>query len=349
MLNQILEINQVLAVGSVDGILTTAALLRLIGKGNAVGLEFCQAFSVDRVRSANWDGYEKRVAFVDLAVNNRDPQMTRVLVQDIRDHGHSIVAVIDEHSREDWLGVIGVEIDEIDQMDNEDLVLGTKFFQGLMIEPQSQGAGPEAPKSSGEVLRRALVEARIDIDPHTLELLQAADAADRMDFTTRFGAIVNQAVKSAIADDSRRVYLARLLAFNSEPDEKVLGWMAEYEEILANHDLIVAAKTNLGFGIVRVSTVGRKVDMTTLMNRLYEDGAPIVICEGEMFNKALGKKTVQVAFGTNREKFNLLEYVKQVVPTASGFAQKANVDPEFEEVALAAVMRTFSGAVKEAP
>jgi hypothetical protein len=159
-------ITQIVSVGSVDGICTTAALLRLIGRDN-VGLQFAQAFTVDRVDPSTWPVGQK-VAFVDLAVNNRDVYMTADFVSRIRAAGHEIVAVIDEHGREDWLEILG-------------------SFEGLIVEPQSQAEGTF--KSSGAVLKEFV---GLEADDHAVELLDAADAGDRMDFTTHFGGIVNQ-------------------------------------------------------------------------------------------------------------------------------------------------------------
>lgn len=313
--------NLVIAVGSVDGILTTAALLRLIGKDEAE-VCFTQAFTVDKLPVGSWR--ERRVALVDLAVNNRDPEMTRRFIAALRENGNEFVAVIDEHNREDWLAVLG-------------------SFDGLVVEPQSQQGGDDAQKSSGEVLRRALVKSGMEPDGHTAELLAAADAGDRMDFTTHFGAIVNQAVKSAIADDSRRAYLARHLAKSREADSKIQGWIKEYEEILVSHQEILGAKQDLGDGIVRVVATGKRVDMTTLMSTLYRSGARVVVLEGEAFNKALGRKAMQIAFGTDDKGKDLLAVVKAAIPSASGFAQKVNVDPEHEAAALAAVRSFLMG------
>ncbi|HBR80603.1 TPA: hypothetical protein DEA21_03070 [Candidatus Uhrbacteria bacterium] len=316
------NVNFVLSVGSVDGVCTAAAVLRLTGRSAEVGLAFCQAFTVDKVDPSAWPAGRK-VAFVDLAVNNREAAMTASLIQRIREAGHEVVAIIDEHSREDWLGVMGT-------------------FEGLIVEPQSQKA-EGGPRSSGELLRRALEAAGVEADGHTLELLSAADAGDRMDFTTRFGGAVNKAVKSDIANDARRVYLARHFAVHAEPDTTIQRWMAEYEEILANHQAILDGRTELGDGIVRVDARGKRVDMTTLMGQLYGlPGVRVVALVGEAYNKALGKKTIQVSFGC-REQLDILAAVKAVVPTASGFAQKANVDPEAEEAAIAAVRAMLAG------
>lgn len=319
------NINTVVAAGSVDGVCTTAALLRVIGNSN-VDVVFAQAFNVDKIDVAAWV-QGRKIAFVDLAVNNRDMQMTRDFVARIRAAGHEIVAVCDEHSREDWLEVLG-------------------SFDGLIIQPQSQYKGVFG--SSGKVLIEwALAQEQQNdyfggvpgfqlADEQFRELCAAADAGDRMDFSTRFGGMVNAAVKSKIQDDTRRVYLARHFAEHAEADETIRGWIKEYEAILANHSEILAAKSNLGEGIVRASSVGKAVDMTTLMKSLHNDGARVVVLETEMFDKSVGGKIRLISFGTDK-KIDLLGAIKMVVPTASGFAQKANVRPEDEPAAIAAV------------
>ena len=308
-------INQIVSVGSVDGVLTSAALLRLIGSAD-VDIVFAQAFTVDKVDVSSWKP-ERKVALVDLAVNNRDKAMTANFIQRLRAAGHELVAVCDEHDRNDWLEVLG-------------------SFDGLLIEPQSQALG--VLKSSGAVLNAALGE---QLDDHARMLCDAADRADRMEFVG-VGALVNQAVKSKIADDNRRVSLARHFANSAEADTTISSWIKEYEVILANHQAILDSKTDLGDGIVRVSTVGKVVDMTTLMSQLYKGGAKVVVCEGEMFDKAKGCKTRQIAYGTN-STLDLLACAKQVVPTASGFAQKANVEPQYEKVTTDAIRALLRG------
>jgi hypothetical protein len=304
------SITKIIATGSVDGILTTAALLRVIGNLE-ISIVFAQAFTVDQVDVSTWEP-KQQVAFVDLAVNNREKSMTIDFVRRIREGGHEIIAVCDEHCREDWLEVLG-------------------SFDELLIEPQSQSEGVF--KSSGAVLKAALGGEQ---DFGTTCLCDVADAADRMEFTGS-GELVNKAVKSKIQDDTRRVYLARYFAQYplGNGDEVISGWIGEYNVILTNHQEIIDSQIDLGDGIIRIYAVGKTVDMTTLMSQLYKTGAKIVVCEGEMFNKAKGCKTRQIAFGTN-EKFDLLTCIKQVV-TASGFASKANVEPEDEVVALGAV------------
>lgn len=202
---------QVVAVGSVDGVLTTAAFLRSIGNLKNVGVEFTQAFQVDKIDVARWA--LSSIVLIDLAVNNKDESMTADFVRRIQDAGHTISAVIDEHDADAWRRVLGEEV-----------------FSALVVKPQSQKTGPF--KSSGAILLDALGD---EADDHTRELCQAADAGDQMDFTTHFGGYANKSVKSAIWDNGRRIHLARRFAGNREPDEKIIDWCKEYDTILVTH------------------------------------------------------------------------------------------------------------------
>lgn len=310
IISNLRSVNQIVAVGSVDGVLTAAALMRVIGR--EVGLVFCQAFTVDKVDISGWTPGQ-RVAFVDLAVNNRDEAMTKTFVEKIKAAGHQLVAVCDEHNREDWLRVLGT-------------------FDGFVIEPIS-GKNTDR-NSSGALLMSVLGN---EADEQTRELCLAADAGDRMDFSTHFGSMANQAVKSKIADDSRRVYLARHLAQSREADQTIHNWIKEYEAIVASHAEIEKARVDLGDGLVRISTVGKTVDMTTLLNGLYKS-SKVVIMEGEMYDKAAGKKTRQIALGTSVKTLDLVALLRGAgIVEASGFAQKANVSPASEEAAIAAI------------
>lgn len=270
-----ININKIVSVGSVDGVCTSAAVLRNIVRGNNVDIVFTQAFTVDKIDPSTWTP-NRNVLFVDLAVNNRDQEMTVDFLRRVIEAGHTIVGVLDEHNADDWKKVF--EAAEVS-------------FDDLAIKPVSQNECEI--KSSGALLLSLLN----DVDQHTRDLCEAADASDRMDFSTHFGGFVNQAVKSKIADDSRRVYLARYFAQNKDPDEIINTWIAEYEEILNSHEEIVATRQDLGDRITRVSALGKTVDMTTLMKTVYALGYSVVLTEGEMYNKSLGKKTVQISFG----------------------------------------------------
>lgn len=344
------EVNFVLGVGSVDGVCTTAAVLRNACGG--VDVEFCQAFTVDKIDPTKWPA-NRTVLFVDLAVNNKEKAMTVGFLKRVIAAGHTIFGVLDEHNAEDWkwaCGEAGIDFDK------------------LAIKPVSQDKGDI--KSSGALLLEYLKSKARDLsiadeeghfrthkgcscypdtyeylDKQTKNLCVAADAGDRMDFSTHFGGLVNQAMKSNIVDDTRRVYMAKHFAKNYEPDEKILGWVKEYENILKTHGEVIAVAEDLGLGMVRVDCVGKVVDMTTLMNSLYKDYY-VVVVEGEMFSKEVGKKVRQISFGVKPGvKFNVLEVLKNNGIEASGFASKANLSPEDEAVAVMAVRKALPNAL----
>lgn len=305
---------QVVSVGSVDGVLTAAAVLRQIGNPS-VGLTFTQAFTVEKVPVETWPTGQ-RVVFVDLAVDNRDPNKTRRFIARLKAGGHTLIAIVDEHSREDWLSVLGT-------------------FDGLTVEPRTRS---DVYGSSGALLLAALSD---EADEHTRMLCAAADAGDKMQFIG-IGELANKAMKANIPDDARRVHLARHFATSAEPDAQILAWVKEYDGIEAAHKEVHAAKQDLLQGIHRVVTTGKRIDVTTLMRELYEAGAVVVVMEAELYDKAVGKKVRQIAFGTNSQKLDLLACLKAAGVGASGFAQKANVPPAEEEAALAAVRALLS-------
>jgi hypothetical protein len=314
-------VNFVLAVGSVDGVCTAAAVLRNAAPGSRIA--FCQAFTVDKVDPTTW-GERKEVLFVDLAVNNRDEAMTVSLLKRVVEAGHRIVGVCDEHNAADWAKAFAA---------------AALDFDALQIKPVS-GKGTLV-NSSGALLLSLL---GTDADEHTQELCAAADAGDRMDFSTRFGGMVNAAVKSRIADDTRRAHLAlHLAAGNTEPDSLIQGWIKEYEVILHNHEEIVAARQDLGDGLVRVVTLGKTIDVTTFMSQLYKLGYKIVVVDGEAFNPAKKAKERQISFGCAPQiKVDLVAGLKTAGITASGFAQKANVSPDDEAAAIAVVKKLLA-------
>jgi len=330
---------RIIAVGSVDGVCTVAALKRLLLKlgATSVVIEFAQAFSVDKLSPQTWT--EEVVFFVDLAVNNRDKVMTADFVRRIPT-GCQILGVLDEHNAEDWselFATVGLD------------------FEALLIKPCSQALEGQ-PKSSGALLLSILGD---QADEHTKALCEAAAAGDRMDFSGPVGSVVNKAMKAKIADDTRRVYLANHYASSLVPDEKVSGWVKEYEVIEANHRKVIASidPALLADGIVLADATGLTVDMTTLLGLLYKKGR-VVALAGETYDKALGRKVKSLSFGTppgTRAKLvvkdeqgekivdqDILSAIKAVVPEASGFAEKANVPPEHTEAALKAAKEWLS-------
>lgn len=304
-------INHIVAVGSVDGVCTAAAMLRNAAPDCTV--EFTQAFSVDKIDVSTWKPNSK-VAFVDLAVDHSNASTTNSFIFNILNGGHSIVAVCDEHDSELWL---------------YELATYNVHPSELLIEPVSQKTG--SIKSSGALLASVLVNA----DEQTLELCRVANLGDMMQFEG-IGQVVNEAVKSAIADSTRRVYLANHFAFNSEPDEKIIGWMKEYEGILATHAEILDSATLSDSGILSASSYGKKVDVTTLMKTLYAiTGVKVLALHGQTYDKSKGGVVETLSFGAPQgSTIDLLAPLQAAGLPAMGFAQKASVPMEYATEAL---------------
>jgi hypothetical protein len=316
-------VNTIAFTGSVDGTLTAAVAKGLAARDCVVFPT--QAFAVDKIDPSTW-APNRRVLLVDLAVNNRKDgevetgfEMTCGFIRKVLQAGHQIVGICDEHDATDWKRVCdAVGID----------------FETLGVKPVSQKTGPI--KSSGALLLSLLGD---EANERERQLLVDANDGDRMVFTGPFGASANKAMKAKIADDSRRVYLVNHFAQHSVPDAKITEWVAEYEVIEANHRKVVESIEDLGDGIVRATSVGLTVDMTTLMSLLYKRGK-IVILVGEAFDKAAGKKLPVHAFGVPTGKGDILGALKAAGLPASGFAEKANVPPEHAAAAIE-VARTW--------
>jgi len=312
-------INTIIAVGSIDGVLTTAAALRCIG--GDVDVIFTQAFTVDKIDVSSWKP-GRNVLFIDLAVNNQDETMTSDFVYSIINGGHEIIGVCDEHDAEAWERVF------------EETGINA---QSLCIKPCSQKVKGEF-ESSGALFAATFAE---DLDDYALELCSQADQADHFDFSGKFADLANRSVKSKIADNGRRVHIAKVLSQGEEEsfdDKKISEWICEYKSILENHKEILASGEDYGSGIKNLNCDGKTVDMTTLIRSAYAlPGVKVVIVTGQRYNKALKRKTVQCSFGTKDKGLDLLAAIKAKGVNAGGFAQKATVSPEDFEKSLQAV------------
>jgi hypothetical protein len=312
------DVSVIVFAGSGDGVLSTAGNMRQIG--HIVPVIPTEAFRVSEIEIATLPPHSK-VLFVDLAVNNKDSEMTRKFVADLRTAGHEVVGVCDEHDAEMWSGIVS--------------------FDELFIKPESKMKGPF--KSSGAILKATLGEAA---DEHTLALCEAADNADAMKFIG-LAEIVNKAMKASIGDNARRVYMAQWFAFHSEPDALIKAWVKEYDDaITTNHTQILTAKLDLGDGIVRISTTSFKLtDLTSLMSALYAEGWKVVVAENMAFNAGAGKMTKQVSFGTTADnKLDLHKVCKDAGLNPGGFALKANLEAADEAKALGVIRALIAPA-----
>jgi len=264
-------VTRIIAVGSVDGVCTTAAVLRNVPPKATV--VFTQAFLVDELDPSKWE--PSRVLLVDLAVNNRDEAMTVSFLRRLVEAGHELVGIIDEHDATAWF--IACAAAGID-------------YEKLAFQPVNQEAGDI--KSSGALLRSLLDDGA---DKLTLELCETADQGDRMNFDTHIGLAVNRAMKSDPSDKTRREYLARHYSQKRDPDAKIKGWVADYNSILETHAIILADLVDLGDRVARIDATKRHIDMRTLLGEVFKRGYLAVLMEGLEYDSDSGEKVPQLS------------------------------------------------------
>lgn len=327
-----MKIVNIVSVGSIDGILTTAALVRLCREGLAgfwgsPCVHWTQAFTVDRLRPEEWD--QGAVALVDLGVNNRDRQMTLDFVRRLLAAGHRIVAVIDEHGADAWASVLaeaGIEMGS------------------LCITPADRGSQIH---SSGDILEAYLYDqsgqglapgvARPRISPQADRLCRFASASDLGQFgKTPYPDpelivfphwLANAVIKPAIQDDSRR---DALVAYYSGANEsvaalaKLLGWAAEYEQMQRRTAaLLDLARDYHGVLRVDLSEEDGQVDMTALSVALQARAD--VVCVGRAGTYVL----------SSGSRHDLLTRIQSVIPDTMGMPNRVSVPSDSLDQAIA--------------
>lgn len=300
--------NKIIAVGSVDGVLTSAALIRfLANQGLDSQIMFTQAFTcqetLEFIKSGDY------VWLVDLAVNNRDLEYTRTFIEGLFESRASLCAIVDEHNSDDWHKIIARDFE-------------------LQVYPESRS---EMFPSSGAVLRKTL-SPNPAWDDYCTTLTQYADEADQANFIG-IGSIVNKAVKANIKDQNRRAYLANHFAVFAEPDEQISQWVSDYETIEANMADIVRNAQDYG-KYIYLDTRDKQVDMTTLATTVYRKfpDALVVIARGQAYDKNKGGVIPCYSFMASTNAPNNLNVQELVGVDGFGFAKKFNVeDKDFEE------------------
>lgn len=314
-------VSQIVSVGSVDGVLATAGFLRglhLCGQDTSkVGLTFTQPHLVDKIKI---DWKEKQiVAFIDLPVNNVNPQMTADFVQKITGAGHQILVVADEHDRPAWEKMLDVS--------------------QLQIQPQSRA--DQVNTSASKILKNCFGN---QVDQHTHDLLDAGDEADNLvqNVTHKYAVMVNEATKSNIMDSTRRVYLAMHLALNTEQDAQIAGWREEYRVMAANKPLILAKRQDLGKGLAHydANSVGLH-DPTAIFGGAYAKGDRVVVLRSMRDGKPIVSiaKNDKAAEVKNLDLKAVLE--KGNVPHLGGMAARINVAVDQEDAAIQVILSSL--------
>lgn len=304
------SVNQLLVCPSPDGILTSAALVRLIGRYSAhsITIHFSGPEDVQRVRPDQWKSC-RTVVFVNLGVACQ-PRATRDCVRQLTGCGHRLVGLCDEHGARAWRKVLGDDV-----------------YNNLLIKPQDRHDSTY--KSSSAVLRKFCFDNNIPLDEHTHNLLEAGEAADVGCYGFPLARWVNEVVKVSGRDFSRKHHLIEWFARNAWVDDEIRAWRDEYRVLATNQAEILASMQDIGDGIVQAEMGMRSYDMTSLKEAMCQRGQVAVLTN-----------CTQTYLLTNRDSIKLKEILRVLAPTlhpikASGW--KVVVKNEDLSEALAAI------------
>jgi len=267
----------VIAHGDVDGIVSAAEIIKAYGlKRETTKLVFTQPFLVDQIPQ-EFIQQAQRIFVVDIAVNNRDPEMTMKFIEKIWD---KLTVWYDHH--QGWSRIQGK--------------LGPKFGK-FIIETTNSCAELVA---ENEGLRSDFVR----------ELVRDAIAADtRRGQLSEIGELIDQAIKSDLGDDTIREAAVRWLAEGAPQDpenkeyRKLLEAQQKYREIKeTTEQLINQYEIRHGIAVVDVTQENRDYDRTQLLiagQKMAPTGISVVIGKNPE-----GEEIVTIA--TNRKDINLV-------------------------------------------
>ena len=217
------KIDLVIATGSTDGLMATAALFHLCTLNKQlIRVIFTQAFEVNNINCSGWEK-NLNVGFLDLAVNTIDKQMTINFVERITKAGHKIIFIADEHGKELWQEVY------------EEVQLP---FDDLIIKPENRS---EEFPSTCKILEKSLSF----ITPHAQILLRAGDNADKFEF--RQGSIEEKLLylfAGCPKEDREKtldmlcIYFSRCLLLTKSWEKDIQNSKTKVEEILKSATLI---------------------------------------------------------------------------------------------------------------
>lgn len=280
--------------GSVDGTLTTAAVYRNIH--HECLLIPCMPYILDTVRVEHYKINKQQrkkynILFVNLAAMGGDNLATVNFLMYVKDNGHEIIGILDEHNAQRWEAAFKAS--------------GLPF-DNLAIKPVTRDIGDI--KSSGALFLSLFGN---EVDEYTIELCKAADAADHGDFSTHFGNLVNMALKSRLSFDSRRKYLVRHFSKHRTPDKKIELWIKNYSPIMNTHQEIIETGKDLGNGVFRINCVDKRIDKTTLFKMINELGFKVILMEKDLYNSDLNKAIRQIMIACKNEVgLNLAKIMK---------------------------------------
>jgi hypothetical protein len=263
-----------------------------------------QPFTVDKCRPKGaWSG----IYLVDLAVNTRDPDMTKTFVEALP---APVMGIIDEHSHADWRQAYA--------------------YEHLSLQPMTRGVTPDI-YSAGDVLMQC-----VHLDEIGVELCEAASFADRAMYRPKsIEYRANAVLKGDIRDDERRNALWRW--HSGAPGHHDLAqidrWAAEYELVAKRtRQLAAEARVYEQPPCVKLDVpANAQIDLTGLLMQLQQDHQSHIIVAAVDMPRA-GRMSI-LCSGNN----DILDAVRKVVPSASGTPRRVTIERQHESIALAAL------------
>lgn len=247
-------VNSIVAVGSVDGIMTTAALVvALQARGEMARVHWTQAHEVDKVQVE--PGTD--LWLVDLAVDQRVPARTASWLRCmVGDRAATLRGIIDEHGAHAWALCLDAVLRDLQ---------GTIDID-LEIEPQDM-------TSAGAVLRGRLdgwYRGSHTLFERAMALAMEADLADRGDFCGGTRRVVNAAVKADLKDAVMRYMLVNWLAAGdlAVVPEPIASAAASYEADVARQTASLDAAVVAEDGAVDIAAHHIR-DITSLAFSAY--------------------------------------------------------------------------------
>lgn len=225
----------VVAHGDLDGVVSAAMVMKRYGlQPETTEIRFTQPFLLDKVEV----GEAKELFVVDIAVNNRDPEITSRF---IKKNWERIVEWVDHH--QGWSKVLGVGMDQT--CDNK-----------FNINPQVG--------SCAQILNPR--------DEWSYQLVADATAADtRQGQLSERGRFIDEAMKANLSDDSVRESAVRWIVNGCEEDEnyqKLQRAQAEYRKVQEETEKLVKRyEIRDGIAVVDVRETREDYDRTQLLLR----------------------------------------------------------------------------------
>jgi len=229
----------VVAHGDLDGIVS--AVLEMKRSGLQLGtteISFTQPYLVDKVEVAE---AIQEIYIVDIAVNNRDPEMTKKFIDKIRD---KLVYWVDHH--QGWLPVL------------------SQFH-----EQRRKFSIYEDSESAARIIA---AESSFPADFPVEELVSDANAADtRRGKLSKNGRLIEEAMKADLRNDSIREFAVRWIVNGYEEDEdyeKLQEAQARYQKVQAETEKLVERyKVRDDVAVLDVRDVSDDYDRTQLLVR----------------------------------------------------------------------------------